>query len=156
MSRRHGNKKKHTILSDAKYNDRDIAKLINYVMKQGKKSIASKIVYTSIESAAKTSGLSPLDCFHKIKNAIVILYQLSRHNVGGISTQSALAVSEDRGYFLSMKNVINNARSRKELSMVARLTAEFIDILANKGVSINRRHDLEKNIKSMSIKTHRA
>lgn len=86
----------------------------------------------------------------------MILYQLSRHNVGGISTQSALAVSEDRGYFLSMKNVINNARSRKELSMVARLTAEFIDILANKGVSINRRHDLEKNIKSMSIKTHRA
>ena len=136
---------KRTINPDPIYGDLIIAKFINNLMKDGKKSVAEKIVYdcfSLIETKEKTS--EPVDIFKKaLKNASPMVEVKSRR-IGGATYQVPIEVPESRRLALAMRWIITYARSRKGNSMVDRLCAELIAASKNEGSAIKKKEDTHK------------
>ena len=136
---------KRTINPDPVHSDLIVAKFINNLMKDGKKSVAEKIVYNSfslIEKKEKTD--SPLDIFKKaLKNASPLLEVKSRR-IGGATYQVPIEIPESRRMALAMRWIISFARSRKGNSMVDRLSAELIAASKNEGSTIKKKEDTHK------------
>ena len=136
---------KRVINPDPFYGDLVIAKFINNLMKDGKKSVAEKIVYDcflQIEKKEKTD--SPVEVFKKaLKNASPMVEVKSRR-IGGATYQVPIEVPENRRMALAMRWIISFARSRKGNSMVDRLTAELIAASKNEGCSIKKKEDTHK------------
>ena len=136
---------KRVINPDPFYGDLIIAKFINNLMKDGKKSVAEKIVYDcfmQIEKREKTD--SPVEVFKKaLKNASPMVEVKSRR-IGGATYQVPIEVPENRRMALAMRWIISFARSRKGNSMVDRLTAELISASKNEGSSIKKKEDTHK------------
>ena len=136
---------KRVINPDPFYGDLIIAKFINNLMKDGKKSVAEKIVYdcfVQIEKREKTD--SPVEVFKKaLKNASPMVEVKSRR-VGGATYQVPIEVPENRRLALAMRWIITFARSRKGNSMVDRLSAELISASKNEGSSIKKKEDTHK------------
>ena len=136
---------KRTINPDPVFGDLVVAKFINNLMKDGKKSIAEKIVYDSLEVIGKkeTAG-EPLDIFKKaLKNASPLLEVKSRR-IGGATYQVPIEVPDNRRLALAMRWIISFARSRKGNSMVDRLSAELIAASKNEGSAIKKKEDTHK------------
>ena len=125
---------KRTINPDPIYGDLIIAKFINNLMKDGKKSVAEKIVYdcfSLIKTKEKTG--EPVDIFKKaLKNASPMVEVKSRR-IGGATYQVPIEVPEGRRLALAMRWIITYARARKGNSMVDRLCAELIAASKNEG-----------------------
>ena len=136
---------KRTINPDPIYGDLIIAKFINNLMKDGKKSVAEKIVYdcfSLIETKEKTS--EPVDIFKKaLKNASPMVEVKSRR-IGGATYQVPIEVPEGRRLALAMRWIITYARSRKGNSMVDRLCAELIAASKNEVSAIKKKEDTHK------------
>ena len=136
---------KRVINPDPFYGDLVIAKFINNLMKDGKKSVAEKIVYDcflQIEKKEKTD--SPVEVFKKaLKNASPMVEVKSRR-IGGATYQVPIEVPENRRMALAMRWIISFARSRKGNSMVDRLTAELIAASKNEGSSKKKKEDTHK------------
>ena len=136
---------KRIINPDPFYGDLVIAKFINNLMKDGKKSVAEKIVYdcfSVIEKKEKTD--SPIDIFKKaLKNASPMVEVKSRR-IGGATYQVPIEIPENRRMALAMRWIISFARSRKGNSMVDRLSAELIAASKNEGSSIKKKEDTHK------------
>ena len=136
---------KRIINPDPVFGDLIVAKFINNLMKNGKKSIAEKIVYDSfslIEKKEKTD--TPLDVFKKaLKNASPLLEVKSRR-IGGATYQVPIEIPENRRMALAMRWIISFARSRKGNSMVDRLSAELIAASKNEGSTIKKKEDTHK------------
>ena len=136
---------KRTINPDPIHGDLIVAKFINNLMKNGKKSVAEKIVYNSFELIAKKEKTeTPLDIFKKaLKNAAPILEVKSRR-IGGATYQVPIEIPENRRMALAMRWIISFARSRKGNSMVDRLTSELIAASKNEGSTIKKKEDTHK------------
>ena len=136
---------KRIINPDPFYGDLVIAKFINNLMKDGKKSVAEKIVYdcfSVIEKKEKTD--SPIEIFKKaLKNASPLLEVKSRR-IGGATYQVPIEVPDNRRLALAMRWIISFARSRKGNSMVDRLSAELIAASKNEGSAIKKKEDTHK------------
>jgi len=136
---------KRTINPDPIHGDLIVAKFINNLMKNGKKSVAEKIVYNSFELIARKEKTdTPLDIFKKaLKNAAPVLEVKSRR-IGGATYQVPIEIPENRRMALAMRWIISFARSRKGNSMVDRLTAELIAASKNEGSTIKKKEDTHK------------
>jgi len=136
---------KRIINPDPFYGDLVIAKFINNLMRDGKKSVAEKIVYDCfavIEKKEKTD--SPIEIFKKaLKNASPMLEVKSRR-IGGATYQVPIEVPENRRLALAMRWIISFARSRKGNNMVDRLSAELISASKNEGSAIKKKEDTHK------------
>ena len=136
---------KRVINPDPFYGDLVIAKFINNLMKDGKKSVAEKIVYDCflvIEKKEKTD--SPVEIFKKaLKNASPMVEVKSRR-IGGATYQVPIEIPENRRMALAMRWIISFARSRKGNSMVDRLSAELIAASKNEGSAIKKKEDTHK------------
>ena len=134
---------RRTIDPDPIFGDLIVAKFINNLMKDGKKSVAEKIVYNSFEMIGKREKTDePLDIFKKaLKNASPVLEVKSRR-IGGATYQVPIEIPDNRRMALAMRWIITFARSRKGNSMVDRLSAELIAASKNEGSAIKkeRRH----------------
>ena len=136
---------KRTINPDPVFGDLIVAKFINNLMKNGKKSIAEKIVYNSFEVIGKKEKTDePLNVFKKaLKNASPVLEVKSRR-IGGATYQVPIEIPENRRMALAMRWIITFARSRKGNSMVDRLSAELIAASKNEGSAIKKKEDTHK------------
>ena len=136
---------KRVINPDPVYNDLVVAKFINNLMKDGKKSVAEKIVYDCFSVMEKKEKAdSPIDIFKKaLKNASPMVEVKSRR-IGGATYQVPIEVPENRRLALAMRWIITFARSRKGNSMVDRLSAELISASKNEGSSIKKKEDTHK------------
>ena len=136
---------KRIINPDPLYGDLIVAKFVNNLMKDGKKSVAEKIVYDSfllIEKKEKTD--SPIDIFKKaLKNAAPMVEVKSRR-IGGATYQVPIEIPENRRMALAMRWIISFARSRKGNNMVSRLSAELIAASKNEGSAIKKKEDTHK------------
>lgn len=144
MSRRHSAVKRQ-ILPDAKYGSLSLAKFVNCLMLDGKKSIAENIVYGALDIAAgQIEGVNQIDLFSEsIKNVQPSLEVKSRR-VGGSTYQIPVEVREERKLTLAIKWVIDAARSKNEKSMQANLAAEFMDAYNSRGVAVKKKEDTHK------------
>ena len=127
------------------YNSTKVAKLVNYIMKKGKKNIARKIVYDAmdlIKEKAKTQN--PLEVFDTaLKNTVPSLEVKSRR-VGGANYQVPIEVTPQRKTALSMKWIIDAARNKKGATMAKKLADEIIAASKNEGEAVKKRENTHK------------
>jgi small subunit ribosomal protein S7 len=136
---------KRTINSDPKYNNSLVAKFINYLMRDGKKSIAQKLFYDTLEIIAKSAKTKdPLDIFDQaIKNASPLVEVRSRR-IGGAHYQVPREVRGERKIILAFRWNINAAESRKGKPMAQRLAEELIEASKNTGAAVKKKEDTHK------------
>ena len=143
MRRRRPEKRK--ILKDPIYNDLTVAKFVNYIMKDGKKSIAEKIFYNSLDIIKDKLKIdTPLDIFKKALDNVGPMLEVKSKRIGGATYQVPMEVSKDRRLALAMRWILLYSRSRKGKTMATRLAAELIAASNKDGSSIKKREDTHK------------
>ena len=136
---------KRTILPDPIYNDLVVAKFINYIMVGGKKSIAEKIFYNSLDIiSSQLKSNEPLDIFKKAIKNVSPMLEVKSKRIGGATYQVPMEVSENRRIALAMRWILNYSRSRKGKTMSNRLAAELIAASNNDGSSVKKKEDTHK------------
>ncbi len=153
MSRRKRSTRR-VVAVDPVFNDLNVAKFINKVMEQGKKSTAEKIVYTAIDEAAKKVKKQSLETFYQVIKNVMPVMEVKSRRVGGSTYQVPIEVREDRGIALAMRWIIGNARARKGHSMVEKLSGEMVDAFNNAGASIKKKDDVHKMAESNKAFAH--
>lgn len=129
---------------DPIYNSVDIAKFINRLMKRGKKSIAQKIFYSSMDKIQEKTKENPLDVFKKALTNVTPLIEVKARRIGGSTYQVPVEVKPDRGQALGSCWIIESARKRSGKSMIEKLTAEVLDASNGQGASCKKREDTHK------------
>ena len=136
---------KREILPDPLYNDLLVAKFINNIMNGGKKSLAEKIFYTSIEKIKKsTKSDDGLEIFKKAINNVCPMLEVKSKRIGGATYQVPIEVSQKRKIALAMRWIIGYAKARKGNSMSDRLAAEIVAAFKNEGSSVKKKEDTHK------------
>ena len=136
---------KRTILPDPIYNDLVVAKFINYIMVGGKKSVAEKIFYNSLDIISnQMKSNEPLDVFKKAIKNVAPMLEVKSKRIGGATYQVPMEVSESRKMALAMRWILNYSRSRKGKTMSNRLAAELIAASNNDGSSVKKKEDTHK------------
>jgi len=135
---------KRDVLPDPKFGDKTLAKFINMLMKDGKKSTAERIVYGALDQIeAKGKGV-PLEQFGKALDNIRPGVEVKSRRVGGANYQVPVEVRSDRGMALAMRWLVDASRKRSEKSMGLRLAAEIMDACENRGSAVKKREDTHR------------
>jgi small subunit ribosomal protein S7 len=135
---------KREILPDPKFNDRMVAKFINNLMLDGKRSTAEKIVYGAFDLLEERGGEQPVELFKKALDNIRPTVEVKSRRVGGSTYQVPVEVRSDRRNALAMRWVITYARGRAEKTMQERLAGELLDAVNNRGTSVKKREDTHR------------
>lgn len=135
---------KRKVIPDAKYKNETLAKLMNYLMLDGKKSVAERVVYGAfeiIEEKLKTDALeSFLEALKKVRPAV----EVRSRRVGGATYQVPMEVRNERSIALALRWLIGSARKRSEKTMHERLAGEIMDALQDRGAAVKKREDTHK------------
>ena len=129
---------------DAVYNSVDIAKFINRLMRRGKKSIAEKIFYSTMENIKEKTKEEPTEVFKKALTNVTPLLEVKARRIGGSTYQVPVEVKPERGQALGSCWLIESARKRSGKSMIEKLTAEILDASNGQGSSCKKREDTHK------------
>nr|WP_136251138.1 30S ribosomal protein S7 [Ningiella ruwaisensis] len=132
------------ILPDPKFGSELLAKFMNVVMLDGKKSTAEKIVYGALDIVAEKTGKAQLEVFEDALDNIRPTVEVKSRRVGGSTYQVPVEVRPVRRNALGMRWMVEAARKRGEKSMAARLAAEMIDAQDNKGSAVKKREDVHR------------
>ena len=143
MSRRRAAEKR-TILPDHKFKDLILAKFMNRVMKDGKKSVSEKIIYGAFDIVSKKTDKSPIDYFHDALNNVKPSLEVRSRRVGGATYQVPMEVRPKRAQALAMKWIVDSAIKRNEKTMRERIASEIMDAFNNKGNAVKKREEIHK------------
>ena len=132
------------ILPDPKFGSQLLAKFMNVVMLDGKKSTAEKIVYGALDIVADKAGKSHLEIFEDALDNIRPTVEVKSRRVGGSTYQVPVEVRPVRRNALGMRWLVDAARKRGEKSMAQRLAAEMLDAAENKGSAVKKREDVHR------------
>ncbi|MEM8770978.1 MAG: 30S ribosomal protein S7 [Pseudomonadota bacterium] len=143
MSRRH-RAEKRIVHPDPKFGDKTISKFMNYVMIDGKKSAAEKIVYGALDRIEDKLRRPPVELFKEALDNVTPAIEVRSRRVGGATYQVPVEVRSDRKMALAMRWIISAARSRNETTMVDRLSNELMDAAQNRGAAVKKREDTHK------------
>jgi len=133
------------ILPDPKFNSKIVAKFINMVMKEGKKSLAEKIVYGAFEIAKKElNETDALKIFHKAIDNVRPRLEVKPRRVGGATYQVPVEVRQERGISLALRWIRDFAREKKGKPMEVKLAEEIIAAYKGEGSAIKKRDDTHK------------
>jgi small subunit ribosomal protein S7 len=138
---------KREILPDPQYHDKLVAKCINSLMLDGKKSVAEGIMYGTLEllgSRVKNTEESNLEIFKKAVDNARPSVEVKSRRVGGSTYQVPVEIRADRRTALAFRWLIGNARKRPEKSMVERFAAELLDAYNNRGTTIKKKEDVHR------------
>lgn len=141
---RKGNISKREVLPDPKFNDKVVAKLINKLTSDGKKSKAESILYGALEVIEEKTKTEPMKVFKKALDNIKPVLEVKSRRVGGATYQVPVEVRPDRKLSLALRWLVNYSRDRGEKSMREKLAAELIDASNNKGGSVKKKEDVHK------------
>ena len=143
MRRRAAPKRK--IIPDSKYESEIIAKFMNQLMVDGKKSIAESIVYGAFKQLEKDSkGEDLVEVFKKILDQVAPVVEVRSRRIGGATYQVPVVVRAKRRTALAMRWIVEAARNRKEKSMPARLAAELKEAKDGKGSAVKKKEDMHR------------
>ena len=143
MSRRHRAEKRE-ILPDAKFGDLDVTKLMNYIMFEGKKSVAESIVYGAFDMAERRGKRDSLTIFHDALDNVSPAVEVRSRRVGGATYQVPVEVRAERRKALALRWLVSSARRRNESTMQERLAGELLDAALNRGTAVKKREDTHK------------
>ncbi|HFC53951.1 MAG TPA: 30S ribosomal protein S7 [Gammaproteobacteria bacterium] len=132
------------ILPDPKFGDLTLARFINMVMLDGKKSIAEKIVYGALDRVTEKGKGDGLELFGKALENIRPMVEVKSRRVGGANYQVPIQVRPERSSTLAMRWLIEAARKRGEKSMGLRLAGEILDACEGRGAAVKKREDTHR------------
>jgi small subunit ribosomal protein S7 len=152
MRRRRAPKRKN--LPDPKHRNLQVAKVINIVMRRGKKSVAEKIVYDAFDIIAEKTGKLPVEVFRQaVENARPVVETKSRR-VGGATYQVPLEVRPDRGTTLAMRWMRDFANAKKGRPMKEKFAQEILDCYNKTGATIKKREDVHRMAEANKAFSH--
>jgi small subunit ribosomal protein S7 len=132
------------IAPDARYNDSLVSKLINTVMRKGKKSIAEKICYQSFDIVKTKTGNDPLKIFKTAIDNVRPLLEVKSRRVGGASYQVPVDIRPNRRMALALRWLTQFAQARSGKTMGEKLAAEILDASNNTGGAIKKKEDTHR------------
>lgn len=136
--------KKRKLDPDSKYGSVTVAKLINYILKDGKKSIATRLVYNSLESSAEKLQKDPLVVLDMVIKNVGPLVEVRSHRVGGATYQVPIEVSKNRRLALALRWLIQATKDKKGADFATKLSNEMIAAYNNEGHAIKKKIDTHK------------
>lgn len=135
---------RHPIAPDSVYKDVTVSKLINRVMKKGKKTTAQRIVYGAFDIIKEKTKKEPMEIFDSaIRNAAPSI-EVKPKRIGGATYQVPVEVKGDRKLALAMRWMIESANSKKGKPMAEKLAAEIIDAANNAGTAVRKKENTHK------------
>jgi len=143
MARRHRSVKRE-ITPDPKFQSQEISRFINQLMRDGKKSVAQKVLYTALIQVEEKAGASPLEVFENAVENIRPQLEVKSRRVGGATYQVPMELSAQRSRSLAMRWLIQYASARKGVPMHKALANEIVDAYNNTGSAIKKRDDTHK------------
>lgn len=130
---------------DVKYNSKLVSKIINGLMRKGKKSVAEKVFYEAMETIGKKiPDIEPLEVFEIAVNNVKPLVEVKSKRVGGATYQVPVEVPKQRQQSLAFRWIIGAAKSKKGRPMYQRLADELIDAYKKQGAAITQRENTHK------------
>jgi small subunit ribosomal protein S7 len=135
---------KRIVLPDPKFNDKLLAKFINSLMLDGKRSTAERIVYAALDLVNERAGDDALPIFKKAIENVRPMLEVKSRRVGGSTYQVPIEVASDRRNALALRWLISYSRSRGEKTMQERLAAELMDAANNRGAAVKKKEDVHR------------
>ena len=135
---------KRQILPDPKFGDQQIAKFINMIMRNGKKSTAERIMYYALENVATKSSIDSVELMERALENVRPMVEVKSRRVGGATYQVPVEVRASRRNTLAMRWLIEAAQKRGEKTMAAKLAGELLDASENKGTAVKKREDTHR------------
>ena len=135
---------KRKILPDPKFSNLKVAKFMNQIMSNGKKSLAESIVYGAFIEIEKKIKKEPVEVFEKALEAVGPTVEVKARRVGGATYQIPLEVRSSRRLALAMRWLANSARARSEKTMTLKLAHEIMDACDGKGEAIKKKEDTHR------------
>ena len=145
---------KRKILPDPKFKDQTIAKFINIIMFDGKKSIAEKIIYDALDIIKQRGKEDPVGIFNQALEKVSPSVEVKSRRVGGATYQIPIEVRPNRQIALAMRWLVEAARKRNEKSMTARLAGELMDASDDRGSAVKKREDTLKMAEANKAFSH--
>src|SRR5277367_2853269 len=153
MSRRHKAEKRE-VIPDAKFGDIILAKFMNSIMHDGKKSVAEAIVYGAFELIEQKLKSDPLPVFKQALENVAPAIEVRSRRVGGATYQVPVEVRTERRQALAIRWIIDAARKRGEHTMQDRLSNELLDAVNNRGSAVKKREDTHRMAEANKAFSH--
>ena len=141
---RKGRATKRDVLADPIYNSKVVTKLVNHIMKDGKKGTAQNIIYDAFDIVKEKTGEEAMVVFEKAMNNIKPALEVKSRRVGGANYQVPVEVKPDRAQALAFRWLAQYARLRNGHSMAENLANEIIDASNGTGASVKKKEDTHK------------
>ena len=135
---------KRDVLPDPIYKSKVVTKLINAIMKDGKKGTAEKILYSAFDIIKEQTGENPIDVYTKALENIKPALEVKSRRVGGSNVQVPIEVSDERSQTLALRWLVNYARLRNGKGMAINLANEIMDAAKGVGGAVKKREDTHK------------
>jgi len=145
---------KRKIDGDIKYNDTDVAKFINYVMRKGKKSVAESIVYEAFDIIKEKTKQDPRHVFNKALKKISPLLEVRGRRIGGANYQIPYQVRGARRFNLGCLWLIEAAKNRKGKTMKEKLADEILSASQGEGAAIKKKETVQKQAEANKAFAH--
>jgi len=146
--------KKRYLLPDPKFHDTLVTKFVNYLMEQGKKSVAYGIFYDAVALVEKKTNESGLEVWKRAMNNLMPAVEVKSRRVGGATFQVPVEIRPDRRVNLSIKWMIDYSRMRGEKTMMDRLAAEIIAASKGEGAAIKKKDDTHRMAEANKAFSH--
>ncbi len=135
---------KRDVLPDPMYDSKVVTKLINTIMKGGKRGTAGSILYKAFDIIKEQTKQDPVDVFNKAMENIKPALEVKSRRVGGANVQVPIEVSEARSQALGLRWLVNYSRLRSGKGMANNLAAEIMDAANGVGGAVKKREDTHK------------
>lgn len=147
---------RRTVLPDPKYNSELVARVINYVMRAGKKSTAERIVYGAMNTIQKRSSEDPLGVLIRAIDNIKPRVEVKSRRVGGATYQVPVEVSARRQLALALRWLVQYSSTRRGMPMEQAVALELLDAFKNEGACIKKREDTHRMAQANKAFAHYA
>lgn len=151
---RKGRVTKREVLPDPLYKSKNVTKLINSVMLDGKKGVAQRIVYGAFDKVSEKTGKDPIEAFEEAMNNIMPVLEVKARRVGGATYQVPMEIRPDRRRTLGLRWLTTYSRKRGEKTMVERLAGEIMDALNNAGGACKKKEETHKMAEANKAFSH--
>ena len=135
---------KRDVQPDPIFDDKLITRFVNNLMRDGKKSVARKIVYQAFQIIEERTGETGVEIFRSALQNSTPVVEVKSRRVGGATYQVPVEVRQERGTALGMRWLIKAARSRNDKSMSLRLSRELIDASKNEGGAVRKKDETHR------------
>ena len=135
---------KRDVLADPIYNSKVVTKLVNHIMKDGKKGTAQRIIYDAFDIVKEKTGDEPLTVFEKAMENIKPTLEVKSRRVGGSNYQVPVEVSASRSQALGLRWLVKYARLRGGKGMAVNLANEIVDASNGTGAAVKKREDTHR------------